>query len=306
MSKLACIIVTYNRFTKFKKALDAYAKQTVAPDILIVVNNNSMDETTQNYLDKWEQEPQKDTKHVVLAFEDNKGSAGGFMAGCKKAIALGAEWIWLAPDDAYPEEDAIAKLQSVLESRQVTEKTVAICGSVYEEGKPALLHRQRYQAKLWSFKEIPVQEIEYQQDDFEVQLCSSVGLVVRASVIEDIGHVDPAYFIYAADFGYSYQLSQQGQILCVPAIKVIHDPDIPELDKFRPVDWHYYYQVRNYYYFLKSFFPLVYRLQWNKEFSKTRMQMKVGHNLMKNDVIVKALEDVRLDKMGLRKMYRPK
>jgi GT2 family glycosyltransferase len=56
MAKLACIIVTYNRFTKLQKALAAYAKQTTLPDFLIVVNNNSMDEATQNYLDAWGQE----------------------------------------------------------------------------------------------------------------------------------------------------------------------------------------------------------------------------------------------------------
>src|SRR5574344_1617400 len=306
MPKLACIIVTYNRFTKLQKALEAYAKQTTVPDFLIVVNNNSMDTATQDYLDKWEQDKLAATKKVVLAYEDNRGSAGGFMAGCKKALALGAEWIWLAPDDAYPETDALAKSQEYLNSKDLSEKVVAICGSVYEKNKLALNHRQRYQAKLWSFKHAPVLESEYQQPSFAVQLCSAVGLIIKADVLEDLGHVEPAYFIYATDLGYSYKLSQQGQILCLPTVKVQHDLDEMTVTETRSVDWRYYYQVRNYFYFLKTFFPVAYRLEWNQTHSKTRLKMMAGRDIQKNSVLLKALEDARLDRMGLCKTYRPR
>jgi GT2 family glycosyltransferase len=304
--KLACIIVTYNRFTKLQKALDAYAKQTTPPDFLIVVNNNSMDTTTQDYLDQWEQEKLGATKKVVLSYEDNRGSAGGFMAGCKKALALGAEWIWLAPDDAYPETDALAQAQKFLNDEKLPEDVVAICGSVYEKNRLALNHRQRYQAKLWSFKHTPVPESEYQQPSFNVQLCSAVGLIIKAEVLEDLGHVEPAYFIYGTDLGYSYKLSQQGEILCLPAVKVQHDPDELTVTEIRAVDWRYYYQVRNYFYFLKTFFPVAYRLEWNKTHSKTRLKMMAGRDIQKNSVLLKALEDARLDRMGLCKTYRPR
>jgi GT2 family glycosyltransferase len=306
MAKLACIIVTYNRFTKLQKALAAYAKQTVLPDFLIVVNNNSMDEATQNYLDAWGQEKLGTTKKVVLAFEDNKGSAGGLVSGCKKALALGAEWIWLAPDDAYPEADALDQAQKFLNDEKLPENVVAISGSVYEKGKLALNHRQRYQAKLWSFKHAPVPEAEYKQESFVVQLCSAVGLIIKADVLEDLGHVEPAYFIYATDLGYSYKLSQQGQIICLPELKVQHDPDEMAITETTAVDWRYYYQVRNYFYFLKTFFPVAYRLEWNQTHSKTRLKMMAGRDIQKNSVLLKALEDARLDRMGLCKTYRPR
>ena len=94
--------------------------------------------------------------------------------------------------------------------------------------------------------------------------------------------------------------------MCVPAVKIQHDADLLQINKNAPVDWRYYYQVRNYFYFLKTFFPVAYRLEWNKTHSQARLKMMAGRNIQKNSILLKALEDARLDRMGLCKTYRPR
>ena len=45
--KLGVVLVTFNRLDKLKISLDCYEKQTIKPDYVIVVNNNSSDGTTE-------------------------------------------------------------------------------------------------------------------------------------------------------------------------------------------------------------------------------------------------------------------
>ncbi len=325
MLKIACVIVTHDRLAKLQKALAAYEAQTVAPFAIIIVDNNSQEETSA-YLADWQLKPSPAIKKIVLTLPQNKGSAGGFALGCQRAVALGAEWIWLAPDDAYPEPEALAASQKYLLGRDlpVDENTqpaaglldpdlVAICGAVYEQGQLALAHRQRYKAGLWKFEQLPVPEKEYAESSFPVQLCSSVGLLLKAETLLTQGSLDAEYFMYASELDYSYRLSKAGKILCVPAIKVQHDLALH--GKMQPAavpsesvtaDWRTYYRLRNYFAFLKQHFPLIYRIQWNKEHSKVRMQMMTGRNLVLNNLKNKALEDARLDRMGLCKVYGPK
>ena len=43
--KIGCVIVTFNRLEKLKKALAAYDKQEVKPKYIVVVDNASTDGT---------------------------------------------------------------------------------------------------------------------------------------------------------------------------------------------------------------------------------------------------------------------
>ena len=62
-SDLGCVVVTFNRLDKLKKALQAYEVATVLPLYIIVVDNNSTD-GTQEYLDSWEKN-QTETQKIV-------------------------------------------------------------------------------------------------------------------------------------------------------------------------------------------------------------------------------------------------
>ena len=46
--KIGVVLVTYNRLDKLKIALESYNKQSIKPQYVLVVNNNSTDNTSQN------------------------------------------------------------------------------------------------------------------------------------------------------------------------------------------------------------------------------------------------------------------
>lgn len=302
--KLACVVVTYNRLEKLKRTLAAYARQKKQPDYLIVVNNCSTD-GTEEFLDSWKQS-QTGMKIVIMNLQENQGGSGGFYLGSQKALDLGAEWVWFADDDAYPEPEALEILTKKLKEWNQKPEVAAVCGSIWEGGKISLGHRKRYQAGFWEFKQVPVPETEYQQPEFELQLFSYVGAVVKAKILQQVGLCEKDYFIYWDDTEHSYRISKTGKILCLPAVKVNHDirPEFADDGKIR-VDWRFYYMERNFYAFLKKHYPIAYRLQWNREYLKARLHLLAGMKVAKYNVEIQALEDQRFNRMGLSKNYKP-
>jgi rhamnopyranosyl-N-acetylglucosaminyl-diphospho-decaprenol beta-1,3/1,4-galactofuranosyltransferase len=300
-TKLTCIIVTYNRLEKLKKALAAYAEQIEFPDKVVVVNNASTD-GTEEFLDAWQQEKGPFQK-AVLNLEDNRGPSGGFYAGAKKAIAQDAEWIWLADDDAWPEADTIARVKAALSSDMVADSVVAVCAAIYEDGNIALKYRANYQSSMWQFKVLPIGEQEYAKLCFPLKLFTYNGVAIRTKALENLGMGESNYFMYWDDFELSFRMSKMGKIICVPKIKIQHIPPTRPQDG---VDWRLYYQVRNYYAFLKKHFPLVYRLRWNQAHSSAKLHMIGARNIARYNIVNKALEDARKDVKGLCKVYKPK
>ena len=105
---VAAVIVTYNRLEKLKKALKCYETQTMLPKYLVIVNNCSTD-GTKDYLNEWLKETSF-IKKIVINTESNLGGSGGFYIGQKKALELDVDWIYLADDDAYPEDSYFLKI----------------------------------------------------------------------------------------------------------------------------------------------------------------------------------------------------
>ena len=63
-NKIGCVVVTFNRLEKLKKALAAYEKQEMQPVYLIVVDNASTDGTDE-FLRQWKMEDSKVKRYVL-------------------------------------------------------------------------------------------------------------------------------------------------------------------------------------------------------------------------------------------------
>ena len=106
LSKTAAVIVTFNRSAKLMKVLDALDGQTRRPDVILVVDNASTDDTRALV----EARARDDLSIRYLRLPQNIGGAGGFHEGLKAAYGLGAHYFWVSDDDAYPLPDAIERL----------------------------------------------------------------------------------------------------------------------------------------------------------------------------------------------------
>jgi GT2 family glycosyltransferase len=100
-NKIAVIVVTFNRLELLKRCIGSIRKQSRIPDEIIVINNNSMDGTTE-WLSR-----QAD---LTVITQKNSGSAGGQHTGIKTAFERGFNWFWCMDDDCFAKEDALEKL----------------------------------------------------------------------------------------------------------------------------------------------------------------------------------------------------
>lgn len=93
---VVAVVVTHNRPEPLAHSLRVLSSQDRPVDHLIVVDNAAQDEVR-------ELVAAQPIATTYLPSQFNLGGAGGFALGMLHALALGAEWIWLADDDGRPE-----------------------------------------------------------------------------------------------------------------------------------------------------------------------------------------------------------
>ncbi|MGH3592579.1 MAG: galactofuranosyltransferase GlfT1 [Pseudonocardiaceae bacterium] len=100
------VVVTRHRRELLGKSLAVIAAQTRTPDHLVVVDNGPDDPAHDVVADC-------PIPSTYLPSLRNLGGAGGFALGILHALALGADWVWLADDDGCPAD--VRVLQTLLE-----------------------------------------------------------------------------------------------------------------------------------------------------------------------------------------------
>src|ERR1700685_3194032 len=95
MTMVCAVVVTHRRPDELAKSLDAGSTQSRLVDQLIVVDNDA-DERVRDLV------AGQPIPTTYLPSRRNLGGAGGFALGILHALALGADWVWLAADDRHP------------------------------------------------------------------------------------------------------------------------------------------------------------------------------------------------------------
>lgn len=290
------VIVTFNRLEKLKHTLVCYEKQTIKPRTIIVVNNNSSD-GTKEYLDEWKDVKSSFEKHIIN-LDDNIGGSGGFYEGQKFALGLNPDWIMLADDDAYPAVNMIGEFEKFVTSHR-TENTAAICAEVLRtDGSIDTSHRSRYHLVKGIFYErTRSQKEDYDNEWFDIDLLSYVGCFLKKEALINVGLVNPDYFIYSDDSEHSLRLKKYGNIICVPAIKIIHDEQFAK--RTDNITWKDYYGYRNEIDMLKKH-HFIAAIMW------TRRQLKLLNSFPeKKKVYKEAMRDAWLGRLGRHNKYKP-
>src|SRR6202011_6249104 len=100
MSTVCAVVVTHRRPDELAKSLDALSRQSRQLDQLIVVDNDA-DERIRELV------AGQPIPTTYLPSRRNLGGAGGFALGILHALALGADWVWLADDDGHPQDSQV-------------------------------------------------------------------------------------------------------------------------------------------------------------------------------------------------------
>lgn len=119
--RVVAVVVTHRRPDELAKSLDAVTSQTRAPDHLIVVDND--DDARVRDLVAGQPIPT-----TYVGSRRNLGGAGGFALGMLQALALGADWVWLADDDGRPADASVlATLLACATRHSLAEVSPMVC-----------------------------------------------------------------------------------------------------------------------------------------------------------------------------------
>jgi rhamnopyranosyl-N-acetylglucosaminyl-diphospho-decaprenol beta-1,3/1,4-galactofuranosyltransferase len=178
---VCAVVVTHRRTDELAKSLDVLSTQTRMLDHLIVVDNDS-DERVRDLV------AGQPVPSTYLGSHRNLGGAGGFALGMLHALALGADWVWLADDDGRPKDaDVLATLLDCATQYQLAEVSPMVC----DLDNPDRLAFPLRRGLVWRRH---VSELG--DDDLLPGIASLFnGALFRASTLESVGIPDIRLFI---------------------------------------------------------------------------------------------------------------
>lgn len=241
LNKIAAVIVTFNRSAKLMKVLDALQRQTLAPEIILVVDNASTDDTMALVEARAKEMP----SIRYLRLPKNIGGAGGFHEGIKAAYEQGANYFWISDDDAYPEPDAIRKLLDALhefESNHQWRPSFACSRVEWIDGGLCEMNTPR---AVWDWARFLRPEKPWAL----VDSCSFVSVLIPRWAVQEHGLPIADYFIWFDDAEYTRRLSKSYPGIFCPESRVIHDTPDNRGVNFGLIDekslWKFKYGARN-------------------------------------------------------------
>ncbi len=184
MTDTVCaVVVTHRRPDELAKSLDAVSAQTRAPAHLVVVDNDD-DARVRDIVNG------QPIATTYVGSRRNLGGAGGFALGMLQALALGAEWVWLADDDGRPlDSEVLGTLLACASKHGLAEVSPMVC----DMADPQRLAFPLRRGLAWRRQ---ATELRTGTEDLLPGIASLFnGALFRASTLEAVGVPDLRLFV---------------------------------------------------------------------------------------------------------------
>ncbi|GGC75069.1 glycosyltransferase family 2 protein [Hoyosella rhizosphaerae] len=194
--KIVAVVVTHRRQELLTESLKVVAGQSRPVDHLIVVDN-AAEPAVQALV---EGQPVEAT---YIGSQNNLGGAGGFALGMLHALALGADWVWLADDDGRPEgPDVLQKLLDCAIKHELAEVSPVVC-NIGEPDRLAFPLRRGLVWRRWRH--------ELGDEELLPGIASLFnGALFSATAIEAVGVPDLRLFVRGDEVDVHRRLVQSG------------------------------------------------------------------------------------------------
>ena len=205
LPKVGVIYLAWNRKQYLEEVLSALRSQTYPQDRLelIFVDNASEDGTA---------EMLRETKGITfLGNAENLGFAEGNNMGINHALLHECDYVFLHNDDLKLDPNAILEAVNLAES----DKTIGSVQSLIKLWKhPDTINSSGGQIHFLGFgfardngrkqQDVPLQEAE------EIAYGSGAALLLRSSVLQEVGLLDPFLFLYHEDLQLGWRIRLAG------------------------------------------------------------------------------------------------
>lgn len=243
---IAVVFATMNRRETAASCIHALMKQTRLPDLVLVADNCSIDETAQ-FLKAIPNLPFRLIIHPMI---ENRGNAGGVEEVMEMAFGLGADAVWILDDDSWPRPEALsAMVEGGLDSNivrhalQIDPKTGRFTWPLQ------VFSNDRGWHLIWEMSALPTGERILSR-------ISWTGALLPRKVREVIGPVNGNLFIRGEDEEYPWRIEKAGFTQEAVRHAILDHPGPDHVIHFHLLgknlfyerglaDWKYYYKIRN-------------------------------------------------------------
>jgi GT2 family glycosyltransferase len=183
----------------------------------IVVDNGSTDDTVDFLVNAF-------AEVIVLANGRNLGFAEGCNVGMRRALVGGAEFVLLLNSDVVLAPDTLAILVDAAQS----DPRIGIAGpKVYRWDTPTILQSAGGIIDWTEVRSVLIGDGEQDLGQYdasrEVDFVSGSALLARRAVLEQVGLMDPRYFMYYEEVDWCWRTGCAGfRVVCIPRARVWH------------------------------------------------------------------------------------
>lgn len=205
MKSLGVVICNYNKSNYVLNCINSVFNSTFQDMDIYVVDNASIDDSVQRINQEY------GTKLTLLENKENLGGSGGFNTGIQKALEKDYKYIMCIDNDIILKEDAIENLYKFLES---TPEVGMAASKILIMDQPDTIQTFGAMIDFQNYNIIDC--FRNEKDDGHipsVQYCDYVpacALMVRSSIIHQIGMMPEENFIYWDDMEWGYRVNLSG------------------------------------------------------------------------------------------------
>ena len=238
--KVAIVILNWNDVQATLACLKAL-RATDYPDYTtIVVDNGSSDGSAAHLRDM-------ETIDLVTNVT-NLGYTGGVNIGIGRAMATGADYVWLLNSDATTSPDVLGRLVAAAE---IGQKIGLVSPIFCDPDDPATIEfrlgRFDPDARQATQTADPAVALTWQRDHPDQVVVLGTALLIRRQLIETIGVLDPEFFAYVEDVDYCLRAHAAGfHVVAVPDAVVGHKFKQPVEHPDLVPPYLHYFMARNY------------------------------------------------------------
>jgi len=211
------VIPTYNRCDDLLACLDSLNNAGLCEKNIIVVDNNSQDDTIKQVNKKY-------PKINLIALEDNKGATGASNIGFDFALDKNAEWVLRLDSDTVVAENFLPPL---LDKALQDQKIGVIAPKIYYFEPPDEIWYAGADSHSFHFGTIHDHRGERDTPENnctrETEYAWGAAMLIRREVVEQTGGFDKDFFIYYEEVDFCLKVRDLGfKLVFVPESHIWH------------------------------------------------------------------------------------
>ncbi|MDU1567701.1 MAG: glycosyltransferase family 2 protein [Clostridium sp.] len=245
--KVAIILVNYNGKNYNEECINSILKSTYKNYEIIVVDNNSIDNSVELLVEKF------DNNIKIITSESNLGFSGANNLGIKYALENEFDYVMLLNNDTVIDKDMI---KIMVDS---SFNSVVVSPKIYYYDDKNILWSAG--GRINWFKGLSIQyginEMDNEENNKkkEIEFATGCCILIPIQAIKKVGMMSEDYFLYYEDTDYCVRLIRKGfKIIYEPKAVLYHKVSATTGGEKSKMYW--YYMTRN-------------RLIFNKKFNKT-------------------------------------